>query len=92
LDRKPSRRQRREIRPTTKYDDIRRHLGTNDHDTVLLWRLSDIHHVRVGQALNGPAWTRAHVVVGLSAGLRLQTTVYVSDTEQAVGELDISAP
>lgn len=92
LDRKPSRRQRREIRQTTKYDDIRRCLGTGDDDTVLLCRLSNIHHVDVGQALNGPVWTRAHIVIGLSAGLRLRTTVYVSDKEQAVGELDISAP
>ncbi len=54
--------------------------------------MSDIHHVEVGQALNGPAWTRAHVVVGLSAGLRLETTVYVSEEEQAAGQLDISGP
>lgn len=92
LDRKPRRRHRRLIRQTTKYDDIRRALGTNDHETVLLSRLSDIHQVDVGQALNGPAWTRAHIVIGLTAGLRLQTTVFVSDEEQAVGELDISAP
>lgn len=92
LDRRPSRRHRRLIRQTTKYNDIRQALGTNDHDTVLLARLSDIHRVEIGQDLNGPAWTRAHVVVGLTAGLRLQTTVFVSDEEQAVGELDISAP
>lgn len=92
LDRKPSRRHLRQIRQSGKYSDIRGCLGTNDRTTVLLCRLSDIHHVEAGQALNGPAWTRAHVVIGLSAGLRLQTTVYVSDTEQAAGQLDISAP
>ena len=91
-DRKPSRRHRREIRQTTKYDDIRRCLGASDHDALVLCGLSEIHHVEVGHALNGPAWRRAHVVVGLSAVLRLQTTVYVSDEEQAIGELDISAP
>jgi len=72
VGRKPNRRQQRLIRQTTKYREIKRCLGTNDHDTLLLYRLADVHHVDVGQPVNGPEASPAHVVVGLSAELRLE--------------------
>jgi hypothetical protein len=89
---KPNRRQRRRIRNTDKYQNIKNSLDTNDHDTLLLWRLGDVQQVETGQSLNGPGWSPAHLVIGMSAGLRLQTDSGARDAGATDTQFDVSAP
>lgn len=69
LGSRPGWRERRRLRTTTKYRQIQEFLGTSDEETVLLLRLGDLQTAEAGQMVTRQAWSRSHIVVGLSARL-----------------------
>ena len=95
LGSRPGWRERRRLRTTTKYRQIQESLGTSDAETELLLRLGDLQTAEAGQMVTRQAWSRSHIVVGLSARLGLGaftevTAPWLIDDRDQGAEISIS--
>jgi hypothetical protein len=93
----PGWRQRRNLRSTAKYQQIRAFLGTSDSDTLLLMRLGDLQSAEAGQAVTHRPWSRSHIVIGLTARLAVGsyteiTAPWLVDDRGDGVELTVSRP
>ncbi len=66
---KPTRGERRKIRRSPAYLELRASLGVNDTQALLLIQLGDFHLAHVGQQVTCRPWSRSHVLIGLKPRL-----------------------
>ncbi len=71
---RPTRRERRLLRATGKYRQIRQHLGTADDETLLLTQIGELQPVEQGRSIDGGR----HITVGLSGRLQVGRLATVS--------------
>ncbi len=75
---KPTRRERRRIRRSPGYSEIRSRLGITDAQTLLLLQVGDLQLAHVGQDVIGRQWSESHVLIGLAPRLRVSNSSEIS--------------